>query len=50
MYIANPLITESETERAIEALNLTKGVGTDGLFPKALKTRSLYSPYPFPHS
>ncbi len=36
--MANPHITESETQRAIEALNPNKGAGPDGLFPKALKT------------
>ncbi len=36
--MATPHITESETQRAFEALNPNKGAGPDGLFPKALKT------------
>ncbi len=40
--MANPHITESETRRALEVLNPNKGASPDGLFPKALKTRSLY--------
>ncbi len=38
--MANPHITESETQRALEALNPDKGAGPDGRFPKALKTLS----------
>ncbi len=38
--MATPHITESETQRALEALNPNKGAGPDGLFPKALKTLS----------
>ncbi len=38
--MAIPHITESETQRALEALNSNKGAGPDGLFPKALKTPS----------
>ncbi len=37
--MANPHITQSETQRALEALNPNKGTGPDGLFPK---TRSPY--------
>ncbi len=40
--MANPHITESETQRALEALNPNKGAGPDGLFLKALKTQSPY--------
>ncbi len=40
--MTNPHITESETQRALESLNPNKGAGPDGLFPKALKTRSPY--------
>ncbi len=40
--MANPNITESETQRAFEALNPIKGAGLAGLFPKALKTLSPY--------
>ncbi len=40
--MANPHITESETQRALESLNPNKGAGPDGLFPKALKTLSPY--------
>ncbi len=40
--MANPHITESETQRALEALNPIKGAGPDGLFLKALKTLSPY--------
>ncbi len=40
--MATPHITESETQRALEALNPNKGAGPDGLFPKALKTLSPY--------
>ncbi len=40
--MANPHITEPETQRALEALNPNKGTGPYGLFPKALKTRSPY--------
>ncbi len=39
VHMATPLITESETQ---QDLNPTKGAGPDGLFPKALKTLSLY--------
>ncbi len=35
-------ITESETERALEALNPNKGAGPHGLFPNALRTLSPY--------
>ncbi len=35
--MANPHITESETQGALEALNSNKGAGPDGLFHKALK-------------
>ncbi len=38
--MANPRITESETQRALEAPNPNKGAGPDGLFPKTLKTLS----------
>ncbi len=38
--MANPHITEPETQRALEALNPNKGAGPDGLFLKALKTLS----------
>ncbi len=41
--MANPNITESETQRALEALNPNKGACPDGLFPKALKTLSPYT-------
>ncbi len=37
-----PKLTESETQRALEALNPNKGAGSGGLFPKALKTLSPY--------
>ncbi len=40
--MATPHITESETQRALEALNPNKGAGPDGLFPKSLKTLSPY--------
>ncbi len=40
--MANPCITESETQRAFEALSPNKGAGPDGLFPKALETLSPY--------
>ncbi len=40
--VANPHITESETQRALEALNPNKEAGPNGLFPKALKTLSPY--------
>ncbi len=40
--MATPHITESETQRTLEALKPNKGAGPDGLFPKALKTRSPY--------
>ncbi len=40
--MANPHITESETQRTLEALNPNKGAGPDGLFPKVLKTLSPY--------
>ncbi len=39
VHMANPLITVSETQRA---LNPNKGTGPDGLFVKALKTLSPY--------
>ncbi len=39
--MANPHITESKTQRVLEALNSNKGAGPDGLLPKALKTLSL---------
>ncbi len=46
--MATPHITESETQRALEALNQNKEADPDGLFPKALKTLSpniaLHSP------
>ncbi len=42
IHMANPLITESETHRAIEALNPDTEAGPDGLFPKALHTLSPY--------
>ncbi len=38
----NPYITESEAQRDLEALNSNKGAGSDGFFPKALKTLSPY--------
>ncbi len=40
--MATPRITESEVQRALEALNHNKGASLDGLFPKALKTLSPY--------
>ncbi len=40
--MANTHITESEIQRALEALNLNGGTGPDGLFPKTLKTLSPY--------
>ncbi len=40
--MATPHITESETQRALEALNPNKGASLDGLFPKTLK---LLSPF-----
>ncbi len=40
--MANPHITESETQRALEALKPNKGAGPDGLFPKALKALTPY--------
>ncbi len=40
--MTNTHITESETQRALEALNLNEGTGPDGLFPKTLKTLSSY--------
>ncbi len=40
--MATPLITESETQRALEDFNPNKGAVPDGLFPKALKTLSPY--------
>ncbi len=40
--MANPHTTESEAQRALEALNPNKGAGPDGLFPKALRTLSHY--------
>ncbi len=40
--IASPHITESETQRALEALNPHKAASTGGPFSKALKTLSLY--------
>ncbi len=40
--MAKPLITESETQRTIEDLNLNKGAGPGGLFPKVLKTLNPY--------
>ncbi len=40
--MANPHITESETQRALESLNPNKGACPDGLFPKALKTPGPY--------
>ncbi len=48
--MANTHTTESETQRALEALNPNKGAGPDGFFPKALKTQSppskpQHSPY-----
>ncbi len=35
--MADPLITELEVRRALDALNPHKGTGPDGLFPKVLK-------------
>ncbi len=40
--MANPHSTESETQRAPEALNPNDGAGPNGLFPKALKLPSPY--------
>ncbi len=40
--MANPHVTESETQRALEALNPNKGADPNGHFPKALKTLSPY--------
>ncbi len=40
--MASPHITESETQSALEALKPNKGAGSDGFFPKALKTLSPY--------
>ncbi len=42
IHMSNPLITESETQRALKDLNPNKGAGPYGLFPKAHKT---WSPY-----
>ncbi len=42
IHLANPHITESETQTALEALNPNKRAGPGGLFPKALKTLSPY--------
>ncbi len=42
MHMANSLITESETEQILEALNPSKATTYNGLFPKALKTLSPY--------
>ncbi len=48
--LANPHITESEIQRALDALNPNKGAGPDGLFPKDLKTLSPYiAIYTLPH-
>ncbi len=38
--MANTHIMESETQRALKALNPNKGAGPGGLFPEALKTLS----------
>ncbi len=38
MHMANPIITELETHRALAAINPNKESGFDGFFPKALKT------------
>ncbi len=47
--MANPHITEPETQRALEALNPIKGAGPDGLLPKALKNlRPYIAPTLFP--
>ncbi len=35
--MADPLITGLEIRRALDGLNLHKGAGPDGLFPKVLK-------------
>ncbi len=40
--MASRHITESETQRALEARNPNKRAGPDGLFPKVLKTLSPY--------
>ncbi len=40
--MANPHITELETQTALEALNPYKGAGSDGLYSIALKTLSPY--------
>ncbi len=42
MRMETPHITESETQRALEALNPNKGAGPDGPISKALKTLSPY--------
>ncbi len=47
--MATPHITESETKRALKAYNPDKAAGTDGLFPKALKTLSPYIAPTLPH-
>ncbi len=47
--MVNPHITESETQRALEALNPNKGAGPDELFLKALKTLSPYIAIHYPH-
>ncbi len=40
--MANPHITESETQRALGAINPHKEAGINGFFHKALKTLSPY--------
>ncbi len=42
IHMANSLITESEVQRAREALNRNMGVGPTGCVPKALKALSPY--------
>ncbi len=42
VHMAKPLITESVTQRTLEALNPNKGAGPSGLFPIVLKTLSPY--------
>ncbi len=39
--MANPIITDLETQRALQTINPKKAVGPDGLSPKVCKTLSL---------
>ncbi len=47
-FLLDPLMMESETQRALEALKHNKGADPDGLFAKAIKTLSSYIALPFP--